>query len=246
MSCECAKCREHYKTLGFMFGIPSETEIQEAYKEGVKQWHPDLYENYASLRADAEEHFKQIQVAYRELTEHNATPADLPVERIVVQRPTNVEQPRVETAAISFGDAPGCLTAKRLTKDIEEMIAPHLGKLGLAVAIVDISGKRSNTGGFSQFLLLASRGIMMRDSRNMISVLWYTDLGEVKLIVPHEQGKSSGWAKFMGGLAGPASSELQIYRSNGVLFQSLSGQVDDGVKTGIYNFLMTQKEQARP
>ena len=72
MSCECAQCRQHYRTLGIAFGIPEESAIEEAYREGVKQWHPDLYENYASLRADAEEHFKQIQVAYRELKEHNA------------------------------------------------------------------------------------------------------------------------------------------------------------------------------
>ena len=71
MSCECAQCRQHYRTLGIAFGMPSESEIEEAYQEAVKQWHPDLYENYASLRADAEEHFKQIQVAYRELKEHN-------------------------------------------------------------------------------------------------------------------------------------------------------------------------------
>src|ERR1035437_10828184 len=48
MSCDCAQCRQHYKTLGFMFGLPSESEIQEAYREAIKQWHPDLYENYAS------------------------------------------------------------------------------------------------------------------------------------------------------------------------------------------------------
>jgi hypothetical protein len=71
MSCDCAQCRQHYRTLGIAYGIPSESEVEEAYHESVKQWHPDLYENYASLRADAEEHFKQIQVAYRELKEHN-------------------------------------------------------------------------------------------------------------------------------------------------------------------------------
>ena len=248
MSCECAKCREHYKTLGFMFGIPSGSEIEDSYHELVKQWHPDLYENYASLRADAEEHFKAIQVAYRELNEHNAvSTAEAPVKSAVVHPESVVVQPKVETSAISFGDAAGCLVRRQFTPEIEEMVAPHLGKLGMAEAIVDISGKRSHTGGFPQFLLLASRGIMMRDVRNMISVLWYTDMGEVKLIAPHSQGKTSGWQKFMGGLSGAQpSGELQIYRSNGVLFQTIAGQVDDSVKTAIYNFLVRQKEQARP
>jgi hypothetical protein len=71
---------EHYRTLGIAYGVPSESAVEEAYHEAVKQWHPDLFENYASLRADAEEHFKLIQIAYRELKEHEANPGGLPVE----------------------------------------------------------------------------------------------------------------------------------------------------------------------
>jgi len=226
-----------------MFGAPSEQEIEDGYREGVKQWHPDLYENYASLRADAEEHFKQLQVAYRELKEHNtvSAAAEVPVERIVVQ-------PKEEAAPlISFGDAHGCLTTKQFTPQIEEMVTPHLGKLGLSLAIVDLSGKRSITGGFSHFFLLASRGMMMRDHRNIISVLWYTDLGEIKLVDQRKSGKPSGWQKFIGGLSGGgAGYMLQIDRSNGANFYTMSGEVDDGVKSAIYNFLVSQKPQTRP
>jgi len=247
MSCDCGQCRQHYKTLGFMFGLPSESEIQEAYKEAIKQWHPDLYENYASLRADAEEHFKAIQVAYRELKEHNTTPADLPAESAAVQSPGVVTQQQEEAESISFGDAPGCVTAKHFTPQIEEMIAPHLGKLGLAQAIVDLSGKRSTTGSFSHFFLLASRGIMMRDFRNVISVLWYTDLGEIKLIDQRKPGKPSGWQKFMQGLSGAAPGYvLQINRSNGASFSTISAEVDDSVKMVICDFLTRQKPPARP
>jgi hypothetical protein len=247
MSCECGKCREHYKTLGFMFGAPSESEMEEAYREGVKQWHPDLYQDYPSLRADAEEHFKQLQVAYRELKEHNAVAAAAPVEKVVVQTIRADVPPREEKPAISFGGAPGCLTAKQFTSQVEEMVAPHLGRLGLAQAIIDLSGSRSRNPNFSQFLLLASRGIMMRDARNMISVIWYTDLGEVKLIEPHQQSKPGGWQKFMGGLSGgPQGAVLQIDRSNGVNFYTISTQMDDSVKMVIYNFLLEQKAQAQP
>jgi hypothetical protein len=247
MSCDCAQCRQHYKTLGVAYGIPSESEIQEAYQESVKQWHPDLYENYASLRADAEEHFKQIQVAYRELKEHNTASAELPAEGDAVQASGVVIQPKEETPAISFGDALGCLTAQHFTPQVEEMIAPHMGKLGLALAIVDLSGSRSNTGGFSHFFLLATRGIMMRDSRNIISVLWYTDLGEIKLIDGRRSGKPSAWQKLVEGISGSQpGTELQIYRSNGASFYSITGQVDDSVKTAIYNFLMRQKDQTPP
>jgi len=245
MSCECAQCRQHYKTLGIAFGIPDESAIEEAYREGVKQWHPDLYENYASLRADAEEHFKQIQVAYRELNEHNKGSADLPVESVVVRSPSVDTQPKEESSVISFGGAPGCLTAKQFTPQIEEMIAPHLGKLGMAQAIIDITGSRSYS--YSQFLVLASRGLMARDARHNISVLWYADLGEIKLIDPQKQSKPSGWQKFMGGLSGgPQGYVLQIDRGNGANFLSISSQLDDSVKMVIYNFLVQQKEQAHP
>jgi hypothetical protein len=223
-----------------MFGIPSESEIQDAYHEGVKQWHPDLYENYASLRADAEEHFKQIQVAYRELKEHNATPDELPEEFSVEKAAVKPE----ETPSISFGDAPGCLTAQQFTPEVEEFIAGCLGKLGTALAIVDLSGARSHAGINSQFLLLATRGIMVRDSRNMTSLLWYADLGEITLIDRRRNSKLSSWHKLVGNISGNQPDyELQIYRSNGTQFCSISSRADDSVKTAIYDFLMLQKSQ---
>ena len=89
--------------------------------------------------------------------------------------------------------------------------------------------------------------MMVRDSRNVISMVWYTDLGEIKLIDQRRDGKPSSWQKFMGGISGSQPGyELQIYRSNGVQFHTISGQVDDSVKTAIYDFLMRQKEQAHP
>ena len=244
MSCDCAKCREHYKTLGFMFGVPSESEIENSYRELVKQWHPDLYENYASLRADAEEHFKQIQVAYRELQEHNTVTAEAPVRKAAVQTPSVVVQQKEEAPAISLAGAPGCLMVKEFTHEIQEMVAPHLGRLGLAMAIVDLSGSRGRSATFSHFFLLAARGIMMRDSRNIISVIWYTDLGEVSLIDRNKSGKMSSWQKLMGGASsGQPSYELHINRSNGANFCVISNQVDDRVKQAIYEFLMRQKPQ---
>jgi hypothetical protein len=39
---------------------------------------------------------------------------------------------------------------------------------------------------------------------------------------------------------------LQIDRSNGANFYTMSGEVDDGVKSAIYNFLVSQKPQTRP
>jgi hypothetical protein len=200
MSCDCAQCRQHYRTLGIAFGIPEESAIQAAYEESVKQWHPDLYENYASLRADAEEHFKQIQVAYRELQDHNGVAVELPVESIVMKPDQSPEPPPVATA-ISFGDAPGCLIAQQFTEEVEEIIARHLGKADRALAIVDLSGARSHAS-YSHFLLLASRGMMMRDARGLVSLLWYKDLGEVSLTDKRKGGGLGFSRRFMGGFAG--------------------------------------------
>ncbi len=253
MSCECAKCRQHYRTLGIAFGIPEESAIEEAYRESVKQWHPDLYENYASLRADAEEHFKQIQIAFRELKEHNAAVAGSPVEGGGVQPPSVGIQPKEEAPSasfnaappISFGDAPGCLVAPHFTPEAEELIALHKGRLDTALALIDLTGARSNTGNYAQFLLLTELGIMVRDARKVISLLWYKDLGEINLIDKQKPGKTGMWQSlFEGGSGSQSKCVLEIYRSNGTLFYSLSGQADDSVKKVIHDFLLRKKNQS--
>ncbi|MGA2351772.1 MAG: DnaJ domain-containing protein [Terracidiphilus sp.] len=244
MSCDCAQCKQHYRTLGIAYGIPSEPEVEEAYREGIKQWHPDLYENYASLRADAEEHFKEIQVAYRGLKEHSGgAPVEALTER-PVKSSTVSPSYKPEAApftpsapSISFRGAPGCETAP-FTPEAEEVISANLGKLGAAVAIVDLARGRSRAGSYSQFLLLGSVGFMVRDSRNMVSLLWYKDLGEVRLVDKQKQSKPGLWQKLAGGQTGYL---LEIYRNNGTPFFSLTDQVDDSVKKVIYDFLLSRK-----
>jgi hypothetical protein len=241
MSCDCGQCREHYRTLGIAYGVPSETEIQDAYREAIKQWHPDLYENFASLRADAEERFKLIQVAYRELKEHNAIAVE-------VESPAEgaADQPKEETPSISFGDAPGCLVGPHFIPEAEEIIARYGGKLGTALAIVDLTGARSHPS-FAQFLLLADLGIMVRDAHYIISLLWYKDLGEINLIRKQEPSRPSVWQSLVGGISGSQSKcTLQIYRINGALFYSLAGQVEDSVKQVIHDFLQLKKNQSHP
>jgi hypothetical protein len=251
MSCECAQCRQHYRTLGIAFGIPEESAIEEAYREGVKQWHPDLYENYASLRADAEEHFKQIQIAFRELKEHNAVLAESPVESSVVQpirvgiQPNVAVPPREEalpisfdaSPAISFGDAPGCLVAPQFTAEVKEIIERHLAKSDTPLAIIDLNGARSRAN-YSHFFLLTNRGIMVRDLRNAVSALWYKDIGQVNFVDKGNTGKSIFWQQISGG---QPKRSLEIYRNNGTLFFSIPDAVDDNIKGILHNFLSLQK-----
>jgi hypothetical protein len=249
MSCDCGQCRQHYRTLGIAYGIPSEVEIEEAYREGIKQWHPDLYENYASLRADAEEHFKQIQIAYRELKGHNAVAAESPAEIVQAESipaesiPTeSIFEIPEDRPSISFGGAPGCLVAQQFTTEIEEIIAGHLGKIDTALAIVDLDGA-GYYANYSHFFLLAARGIMVRDARNIVSLLWYKDLGEVNLI-DKRKNRILGLSQIL--LGSQHNYSLQIYRSNGTHFFSITNQVDDNVKIVIYNFLLQQKTQVHP
>jgi len=263
MSCECAQCRQHYRTLGIAFGIPSESETQQAYQESAKQWNPEFFEGYASLRADAEEHFNQIQIAYRELKEHNATPGELPVESVAV-KPEEASSispfisspisspisPSISSSispSILFDDAPGCLVAQQFTVDVEEVIARYLGKIDTALAIVDLDGARSHPADYSHFLLLAARGIMVRDARNLVSLLWYKDLGDVHLVDKRKDGKLSLSQRLLENISGSHHyCSLHLYRSDGNRFLSITDQVDDNTKKVIYNFLLQQKTQVNP
>ena len=84
MPCVCEQCVEHGKALGLAQTGPSKVAIRKAYKVAAKRWHPDRFGHNEVQRLEAEEHFKLIQVAYRELSEHFETPQELPVEDIPV------------------------------------------------------------------------------------------------------------------------------------------------------------------
>jgi hypothetical protein len=251
------------------------------------------------LRKDAEEHFAQIQIAYRELKAHNAVGGGSAVESVAVQPPiaaippstfirssvvtepsafirsTDVSEPSAfiqpsasvppreeapaipfkaapdiafrASPAISFGDAPGCLVAPHFTPEAEEMIRQHLGKLGAPLAIVDLSGTRSAAHNYAQFLLLTELGIMVRDARKIVSLLWFRDLGEIHFIDKQKPGKSGMWQSlFDGGSGSQSKCVLEIYRNNGTLFYSLSSHADDSVKKVIYDFLLGKKNQSQP
>lgn len=75
MPCVCERCLRHAKTLGFAPKIPAKAVIRRAYRAAAKLWHPDRFEKTPAKRAEAEERFKRIQVAYRELWEHCEAPA---------------------------------------------------------------------------------------------------------------------------------------------------------------------------
>jgi hypothetical protein len=84
---------------------------------------------------------------------------------------------------------------------------------------------------------------MLRDTRGIVSLLWYKDLGEVNLI-DKRKNRILGLSQIL--LGSQHNYSLQIYRSNGTQFFSITDQVDDNVKEVIYNFLLRQKTQVHP
>ncbi len=78
MPCACERCLRNSRTLGLPAKPPSKTAVRKAYRAAAKVWHPDRFESNPVKRLEAEEHFKQIQVAYRELWEHCENPEKKP------------------------------------------------------------------------------------------------------------------------------------------------------------------------
>jgi hypothetical protein len=82
----------------------------------------------------------------------------------------------------------------------------------------------------------------VRSNLNIVSLLWYTDLGEISLTDRRKNGKLNLRQKLADKITGPQPNyTLQIYRRNGTHFYSLAGQADDSVKKVIYNFLLRRK-----
>ncbi len=82
---------------------------------------------------------------------------------------------------------------------------------------------------------------------NVVSLLWYADLGEVDLLDWNERRRPSLWQRIVAKTWGIKHRyTLQINRLNGTHFYSIAGQAHDNVKKVIYNFLLQRKQQPRP
>ena len=239
MPCACEKCIVHARTLGLAGSAPSKAAIHKAYRDAAKRWHPDRYERDAQLRPQAEEHFKQVQIAYRELTEHEKRPA--------VAMLVNVFVKSAEPPPFTFGNAPGCYTAPHFPPFVYELISGHLGSGHQPLGIVDLAKPGTRGGAFSQFLLIESRSLIVRGELGIVSLLWYSEMGEVKLEDRRSNGKLSFWQRLVDKLTGPRQNyTLRIDRRNGSHFYALAGGVDDSAKKVIYNFLLRRKFGTQP
>jgi len=250
MPCGCEQCLKHANTLGLPQAPPSKDAIHKAYRQAAKLWHPDRHLNDTRAQAEAEERFKLAQVAYRELTLHHEDPVDLPPEDSFAEAASfsNAEgSARAGAPPISFGGAAGCFTAAEFTPAINRIIASHLGRGHMPIAFVDLSPVNSPGEGFSKFLVLAGHAVVVRGSLGVVSFLWYTELGDVRIVDRRKHGKMSIFQKIAERFLGPRQNySLQIFRRSGTLFYTLDDAPDDSAKKVIYNFLLRKKHEAHP
>jgi hypothetical protein len=258
MPCACQQCVRHSKTLGLEQTASSGDGIRKAFRAAAKLWHPDRFEDSSPAQKDAEEHFKLVQIAYRELWEHHESPREMPLEPYwewpatpAPEQP--VEDPFAETKwsrpvapppSISFNGAPRCFVAPDFPLHAQQIVADHLGDPENALAIVDLSSGESPADSFSQYILFTLHGILVRNAHKIVSLLWYSDLGDVQIIDRRGYGKLRFWhllaERFLG--VEPRYS-LLIHRRNQTLFCAIADEMDDRIKKVVYNFLLRMKSE---
>lgn len=248
MPCVCEKCLRHHKTLGLTARVPSKAAIRKAFRGAAKQWHPDRFENQPAKRFEAEEHFKHLQIAYRELWEHCEAPEKEPQKDAAANGfaggAAPIKREPQEPPSIFFGNTPGCYVAPNFPWSVWNVIARYLQDNERALAFVDLSASTAWKGNRSQFIFLTSYRIFVRDALNVISLLWYTDLGEILFVSQQKHGKAGVWQRLVKYLwARKETYSLVIKRHNGAHFFSIDDQTDDRVKRVIYNFLSQMKQQ---
>ena len=241
MPCDCAQCRQHWPTLGLEGKSVSRRTLRHAYRAAARLCHPDRFENDPAGRMEAEERFKRLQVAYRELIEHlpagdentGADPSpDTPGVAFV--EPVHAEP------ILSFGDAPGCYLAPDFPPRAAHIVKDYLSPGSLPVAIVDLAGDSS----FSCFFLLATHGAIVKDGLGFTSLIWYEDLGGVEMFSRFRENDDGRWQRFKKAISLPdRRSVLNVYRRNGSRFCSLTHEIDDGVKAELYRYLLRKKSK---
>lgn len=242
MACACAQCLRNARTLGLGQEPPSRSGLRKAFRSAAKRWHPDQFENDPLQRLRAEEQFKSIQVAYRELWEHcdEEEEEELPAfESAPVAAAVKEELPPV-----FFGGARGCYVAPRFPAQADRILSEILEGTERAVALIDLSGNRWQAGDLSHFLVLTNYRLIVRDAHNIVSLIWYTDLGDILLLDRWKKGKQSLWQKLAESIAGNEQRyALRIHWRDGTIFRTLTDEIDDSVKKVVYNFLRQRKRQ---
>jgi hypothetical protein len=254
MACVCRTCLQHFPVLGIADPPRSKSAIHKAYRTAAKLWHPDRYENNQRKRLEAEEQFKRIQVAYRELCEHFDNPQRRFVERqyrsqdvynaYSAERFSGVAPP----PTIFFGDAHHCFSISHFPEGVEKVImASALGGAESPVGFVNMSGAMHEKEVPERYLLLTNHRLFIRDSSELVHVLWYADLGKIGYIDRHAEKQQTLSHRLFGWLLDKERRfTLKIDKRDGTEFYSLKDTPDDRVKKVIYNFLQQMRAKTQP
>jgi hypothetical protein len=241
MPCVCAQCRQHWTTLGLEDAPASRRALHSAFRTAARHSHPDRFENTPTLRLEAEERFKQLQVAYRELAEHlpnGDESAEAEARTDAAPLVSSFGQAVAVPPILSFADAPGCFVAPHFPPRAARIAANNLGLGNYPLAMIDLAGDES----FSRFFLLATHSIVVKDVLGRISLIWLSEMGDVEMKPRFSENERSLWRRLQQKLALPGRrGAFQIYRRDGECFCSLTDEVDDEVKTVLYRYLLAKK-----
>ena len=246
MACVCRTCLQHLPALGISDPPRSKSAIHKAYRTAAKLWHPDRYENNQRKRLEAEEQFKRIQVAYRELCEHFDNP-----QRRLAEREYSSYTAQTFTAApptIFFGDAHRCFSAAYFPEGVEKIIVESaLGGAETPVGFVNLFGTMMDRNVPERYILLTNHRLFIRDSSKLVHALWYADLGDINYVDRHAEKKQRLSHRLFGWLLDKERRfTLIIGRRDGTQFYSLKDTPDDRVKKVIYNFLQQMRAKSQP
>ncbi len=138
MACVCDRCVRNANTLGVADKALSQAVLRKAFRAAARKWHPDRFENDRTQQHNAEEIFKQMHTAYRELWEHLDAPVILEPEAEPVQ-PSPQEKPRYQTPHIFFGGLPGCYSAPNFPHFVSGLLLGLLHEQEQALGFVELS-----------------------------------------------------------------------------------------------------------
>jgi hypothetical protein len=239
MACVCKICLQHSRLLGIVKPPTSKRAIHRAYRSAAKLWHPDKFEGNLNKRVEAEERFKRIHAAYQALCEHFESPTRELAEADFVTPIRRIPTPRID-----FGDEPSCFVAPNFPERIRDCVAgARVEASDPPVAFIELSPGTPDT---SQFILLTAHRMYVRDSKGLLSVVWYSDLGSIRL-VDRKDEKQGAWQRIADKIVGNAQTcSLQIDRLDLGRFHTFTDRPDDRVKKVVYNFLRQMKSNSQP
>jgi hypothetical protein len=246
MPCDCKRCLQHHATIGLDQEPASAGEIREAYRDAVQIWHPDRFEGNQRLRQRAEEQFKRVQVAYRELVEHEPkAAASTPSRGPVWNRGPQKRGPQ----RISFDGAPGSYTATNIPPRIVKRVREHMGYAEVVIGAVELSETGLIAGASPdwheigsaheevRFFALTNNGLMVNGGQSKNSCMRYQELGELKL-------ESVFPIFLMNDPLFPLRKQLglRIEKQDKSCFYVLWYSRDDSVVQAIHDFLQEMKQ----